>query len=55
MGKRVEKARGRGMPRIEWEEHMRKMTKEKLMNLQVANSLAKVRKAFLIGLMQPDA
>jgi hypothetical protein len=41
-------ARGRGRPRIEREEHMRKMTKEKVKNLQEATRLAKARKAFPI-------
>jgi len=47
-GKRVEMARGRGRSRIEWEEHMRKKTKEKLKNSQEATRWAKARKVFLI-------
>jgi hypothetical protein len=41
-------ARGRGRKRIEWEERMRKMTKEKVKNLQEATRLAMARKAFMI-------
>jgi hypothetical protein len=40
-------ARGRGRSRIEWEEHMRKMTKKKVKNLQELTRMAKARKAFL--------
>ena len=47
-GKRVEMAKGRGRPRIEWEEHVRKMTKEKVKNSQEATRWTKARKAFLI-------
>jgi hypothetical protein len=46
---------GRGKPRIEWEEHMRKLTRKKGNTLQEETRLAKDRKAFRIWLMQPDA
>jgi len=40
-------ASGRGISRIEWEEHMRKM-KEKVKNSQEATRWAKARKTFLV-------
>ena len=46
-------ASGRGISRIEWEEHMRKM-KEKVKNSQEATRWAKARKTFLVWLMQPE-
>jgi ribosomal protein L21E len=52
---RVEGSRGRGMPRIEWEGHVRKLAGRKGKSLQEEIRLASERKAFRNWLTQPDA
>jgi hypothetical protein len=51
----VEGIEGREGPRIEWEEHMRKMMRKKLKTLLEVTRLVKDRKAFQIWLMNPSA
>jgi hypothetical protein len=51
---RIEGTQGRGSPRIDWEEHMQKLTSKKGRMLQEVTRLVKDRKAFWIWLMQPN-
>jgi hypothetical protein len=52
---RVEGTKGRGRPRMEWEEHVRKLMKKKGKTLQQAIWMVKERKASWIWFVEPKA